>query len=105
MAPVYAAERMTALIAILAPDGRCALCGTKPRTKRLQIDHVDGRDWTPRNHNAWIRAARYWREFESGVRLRALCKRCNGGYRPPGYLQGVSKIQWQKPQELEDAPF
>ncbi len=84
MAPVYAAERMAALIKELAPDGRCALCGKKPRKIALQIDHVDGRDWTPRNHNRWTRAARYWREFLAGVRMRALCKKCNGTYRPPG---------------------
>lgn len=104
---LYAAQRMEALRKELAPDGRCAICRTKPRKIALQIDHVDGRDWTPRRHNAWIRAARYWREYLSGVKLRALCKRCNGKYRPPGYVQGVKKDSWAQAQlpELEPAPF
>jgi hypothetical protein len=98
----HAHDRMEALRAALAPDGRCAICGVKPRaTARrrggasgLQIDHVDGRDWTPRNHNRWTRAARYWREFLAGVRMRALCKKCNSGYRPPGYVSKVKKEHW-----------
>jgi hypothetical protein len=105
--PYYAAQRMEALRRALAPDGRCALCGMKPRKIALQIDHVDGRDWTPRQHNAWIRAARYWREFEAGVRLRALCRKCNGKYRPPGFVLGVKKEHWPVVEQVESdhVPF
>lgn len=28
--------------------------------------------------NQWTRIARYWREYNAGVRLRALCRSCNG---------------------------
>jgi hypothetical protein len=46
----------------------------------LEIDHVDGASWNKRACNAWIRAARYWREHKEGVRLRPLCRSCNGGH-------------------------
>lgn len=107
MAPYYAAKRMQALRDTLAPDGRCQLCGVKPRKAKLAIDHVDGRDWEPRKLNRWSRAARYWREFLAGVRMRALCRKCNGGYRPPGYVPNVKKEHWyDRPVvELEPVPF
>jgi hypothetical protein len=107
MASYYAAQRMQALRDALAPDGRCQLCGKKPRVQKLQIDHVDGRTWEPRKHNMHIRAARYWREYLAGVKLRALCKKCNGAHRPPGFVNGVKKEFWNAPTvvELEAAPF
>lgn len=71
-------ERRLALIKELG--GRCALCHSK--RKKLEIDHVDGRDWEPRRLNRWARVNRYWREYHAGVRLRVLCRSCNGGYRP-----------------------
>ena len=58
-------------------------CGKRPRSwDGLEIDHVDGRDWSPRKLNRWSRVARYWREFHAGVRLRAACRSCNAGYNP-----------------------
>lgn len=67
------------LLQILSPDRRCADCGTRKRSyDALEIDHVEGRDWDPRKLNRWSRIARYWREFKAGVKLRALCRKCNG---------------------------
>lgn len=82
-------SRRNALIQELG--GRCALCGRRwtvdrrGRRQPLQVDHVDGRTWTRAERdrmNRWTRIARYWREYLTGVRLRALCQPCNSGYRP-----------------------
>ena len=108
-AAMYGHERRVELLKLLAPDGCCAKCGRRPRggVAALQIDHVDGRDWVPRQHNRWTRAARYWREYLAGVRLRALCKKCNGSYRPPGYRDRWTKQReaehYQKQLEMENA--
>lgn len=97
----YAKRRREALVAALcvweyethvaeclatgaAPDpvpglgyGRCAKCRCYRSFDLLEIDHVDGCRWDKRKCNAWTRAARYWREFKQGVRLRVLCRGCN----------------------------
>lgn len=81
----YAATLREMLLRKLAPDGRCQepSCGKKPRKRaNLQIDHQDGRTWDLRRMNRWARAKRYWREYEDGVRLRALCKPCNAKHNP-----------------------
>jgi hypothetical protein len=77
--------RKLALLKVLSPDRRCQMpaCGRRCRAwDGLEVDHVDGRDWSPRKLNRWSRVARYWREYEAGVRLRALCRSCNAGYNP-----------------------
>lgn len=58
--------------------GRCAHCQRNLSPDFLEIDHVDGCAWDKRAVNAWRRVARYWREFAEGVRLRVLCRSCNG---------------------------
>lgn len=55
--------------------GRCAECKS---THRLEIDHVDGREWRSKSLAFRDRVARYWREYKSGVYLRVLCRKCNG---------------------------
>lgn len=99
----YAAARREALIALLCaydyeahvgerlaagevPEeeagvgyGSCAKCRVHQSFDRLEVDHMDGCGWDKRAVNAWRRVARYWREFTEGVRLRALCRSCNGG--------------------------
>lgn len=71
------------LLVKLAPNGCCARCGKKPRSiDSLQVDHVYGRTWDVTKVNRWTRAKRYWQEYKDGVALRALCKKCNSGYRP-----------------------
>lgn len=77
----WAARKREELLKILSPDGKCSKCGRKPRKHPLEIDHVDGREgWEPRKLNRWSRIARYWKEFHAGIKLRALCKPCNGGH-------------------------
>lgn len=95
-------ETRVALVLTLSPNGTCQSCGRKPKkVSSLQIDHVDGRDWTPREHNQWTRAYRYWREYRAGARMRALCRKCNGGYRPPGYYDKAQAEYWKKQLEQE----
>lgn len=63
-----------ALVAVLSPNGRCAQCF---RPGAMEVDHIDGRDWSPRAASKAQRVARYWDEHDSGVKLRALCRSCN----------------------------
>jgi len=53
--------------------GKCAECGYK---KRLEIDHIKGRDWEPSKKSRWTRIARYEREAKEG-KLQVLCRWCN----------------------------
>ncbi len=74
------------LIKVLSPRGECANCGAK-RCK-LEVDHVDGRDWKARAMSRPNRVDRYWNEYRDGVRLRALCRSCNA-------VDGCRR-QWEK---------
>lgn len=96
-------RRREELLKILAPDGRCALCRRRPRATPLEIDHVDGRTWEklPSQLNRHSRIAHYWRDYNAGVRLRALCKGCNTGYRPPGRDARGHRIHEEKPGHAE----
>ena len=82
-APIYPtrAERglqlRIQLLAVLAPSSSCAACRSAAELEDLEVDHVDGRTWSWHSLNALDRIRREWREFAAGVRLRALCKRCN----------------------------
>jgi len=66
-----------ALVELLAPDQRCAACRRAFELEELEVDHVDGRTWYGRAWNALGRIRRQWREYDAGVRMRALCKPCN----------------------------
>lgn len=71
--------RRIELLQILSPDRRCAHCGKRKRSyDGLEIDHKNGRTWNLEKVNRWSRIARYWREYEAGVPLQALCRSCNG---------------------------
>ena len=62
--------------------GKCVECGTKTR---LEVDHINGRDWTPRNVSSDTRVRRYIKEADEG-KLQVLCKSCNsskGNYDEP----------------------
>lgn len=84
-----AAERRVALLRALAPDRRCGICGRRARAwDSLEVDHVRGRDWSPRKLNRWARVARYWREYDAGVPLRAAHRSCNAGHNPRRVLYG-----------------
>ncbi len=65
------------LLEVLAPDQRCASCGDQCELEQLEVDHVDGRTWYGRALNFLDRIRRQWRELDQGVKLRALCRRCN----------------------------
>lgn len=66
-----------ALLSVLAPDRRCALCGRFHALEDLEIDHARGRVWCGRRLNFLDRIRRQWREFLDGVELRAACRSCN----------------------------
>jgi len=67
------------LIHELAPDGRCQnpICRRKPRKYPLEIHHLDGRAWEPRDLDSLARVKRYGDEHAAGVRLAAWCRPCN----------------------------
>lgn len=77
--------------------GECALCGS---TKRLEIDHPEGRNWSVTNFCGLTRVLRYWREYNEGVPLRCLCKKCNSR---DGQARRHPTTQLQL--ELDNAPF
>lgn len=70
------ARRRLELLALLGD--KCAECGGDDR---LQVDHVNGRDWDIRAISAGKRVEKYWDEFLKGVALRALCIHCNSSER------------------------
>jgi hypothetical protein len=73
----YAHKRRLDLVKLLAPDGRCAKCDGIFEHEQLEVDHVDGIGWDHNSVNQHRRYARYWREHEQGVPLRAMCPPCN----------------------------
>lgn len=62
------------LIEKLAPSGKCQKCGD---AAKLEVQHMNGRDWQPRDLSHAQRAAKYWDEYERGVELEAWCRTCN----------------------------
>lgn len=70
------ARRRLELLALLGD--KCAECGGDDR---LQVDHVNGRDWDIRAISAGKRVEKYWEEFLQGVALQALCIHCNSSER------------------------
>ncbi len=74
----YAHKRRLDLVRILAPEGKCAKCGTEVGHENLEINHVNGITWDHNSVNQHRRYARYWKEHNAGVALNALCQPCNG---------------------------
>jgi hypothetical protein len=72
-----ASQLRDALLHVLSPDGKCAKCRKRFGATSLEVDHVDGREWSARELYFRDRVKRYWTEFLEGVRLRALCRSCN----------------------------
>lgn len=58
--------------------GSCTACGDDEDASgfSMEFDHPNGRDWTPRRKNRWVRMALYRRDWLAG-NLRLLCRRCN----------------------------
>ncbi len=74
----YSVRRREQLIRDLAPDLTCGRCGLGCSVDQLLVDHVHGRLWLVERMSASVRAARYHRERNAGVAMRALCARCSG---------------------------
>lgn len=74
----YASRRRADLVRVLSPECRCAKCGQVFDVEDLLIDHINGRTWIVESCSLSVRVARYWREHEAGVPMRALCRRCSG---------------------------
>lgn len=75
-------RRRVALLRILArpgPNGGglCDECGVEHAHASLEVDHVNGIEWDRYKMSPQMRYAKYWREHEAGVQLRALCQPCN----------------------------
>lgn len=76
--------------------GKCVHCGS---TRRLEIDHIHGRDYVARELSSNQRLCLYFREAREG-KVQLLCKRCNVLKGSPGR----SPESWTgKP--TEDIPF
>jgi hypothetical protein len=91
----YAIRRREALVEVLAPDLRCAECGTRCfHASQLYIDHVDGRTWEASSLSPQMRAARMWREYNAGIPLRALCTSCSGR----DGRKWMGRPRWRQPQ-------
>lgn len=65
------------LLALLAPDRRCAHCKRFIALEHAEIDHPRGRTWCGRRLNFLDRIRRQWREAMDGVALQAACRSCN----------------------------
>lgn len=72
-------EVITAPVCYYQPPGEanCALCFDVYALEDLEIDHPDGREWYGRDLNFLDRIRKEWKEYDRGVKLRALCKSCN----------------------------
>jgi len=69
----YARRLRDRLLALVAPDGRCHLCGKK---KRLEFDHVAPRTWKASDYTWHRRLKLYEREITEG-KVAAACRSCN----------------------------
>jgi len=72
-----AKARLLELIQRLAPDGCCAQCGLHFGVGALEVSYTDGAPFKPNQLGRWDRVARYWRDYEAGVEMRALCSSDN----------------------------
>ena len=72
--------------------GKCVAKNCANLSDELHIDHIDGRDWEPRKLSSHCRVARYWREYKAGVKLRVLCKVCNGYLVPKKKRRKIKEV-------------
>lgn len=81
--PSYASKRRYAdkfkvlrqeLIQSISNGAGCNICGS---FKNLEIDHCDGRSYVLNKLSSVQRVKKYIEEYQKGVALRVLCRRCN----------------------------
>lgn len=77
--PVLCARIRSMLLQIYG--ARCAGCGCVEGDCYLEINHIYGRDWKPREVSSYNRWLRYWREAKVGL-IDLRCPDCNQRYRP-----------------------
>lgn len=75
-------------VLLLVLGGKCVECGGTLLSV-LEVDHPEGRAWSPRSLNSYYRALRYCDEHAAGVPLQVLCRRCNA---VDGALRGNNHI-------------
>lgn len=73
-------------VLVLLLGGKCVKCGCE-LLSALEIDHPEGRDWSPRKLSRLNRAIRYCDEYVAGVPLGVLCRHCNA---VDGALKGTA---------------
>lgn len=71
-----AKARLLELIKHLSADGTCAQCHLHFGVD-LEISYVEGAPFKPNQLGRWDRVDRYWRDYDAGVEMRALCPSCN----------------------------
>jgi len=76
--------------------GKCAKCDSK---EKLEVDHINGRNYSVRRLASNSRVIRYWREYKSGVPLRVLCSDCNKKLLPIGIFSRLGS------KTTIDSPF
>lgn len=89
---LLAGEQMQSILDVLSPLGQCQKCGKTPRNRSLQLHHLDGRDWEPREHSLDVRVRRYADELAAGARLAAWCIQCNAGVHPDADAERAERI-------------
>lgn len=87
-------ERIDLLRAVLIEvlGGRCATVGCLTPHDDLEIDHVEGCEWSRAAAGRAGRHLRYLREYRAGVRLQVLCRHCNAVKNQHGLREAWSKF-------------
>ncbi len=91
----YANKRRLALLVKIAEpglrdgEGLCAQCKNSFPLSGLFVDHIDGITWNRLKLSPQMRYAKYHRELEAGVKMRALCSSCSG--RDGAYRRGTRR--------------
>ena len=75
--------------------GKCQWCGSN---EKLEVHHDNGdRDWDLVKVSCLTRIRRYRKEYEAGVKMYLLCKKC--------HKRELDHRHWGKPMEQDDVPF
>ncbi|MGD1045993.1 MAG: hypothetical protein ABR936_11835 [Bacteroidota bacterium] len=90
----WAKRKLKELIHVLG--GKCAViyCDSDD----LEIHHINGRDYEPRELEYSHRVSRYWQEYRAGVALGVLCSHHNSEARFKPSCQNMAVV-------IEEPPF